>query len=233
MKAFLFDVDDTLYDQVQPFARTFYRLYPERKDIDIHKLFARSRVYSDEVFEDSCTGKITMEEMYIYRVQKALADFGIAISDEQALVFQKYYEEYQGKIELSEQIQTMLQTLSAKENIQLGVITNGPNEHQWDKVRALDLQRWIPEEHVFVSGEIGINKPQKEIFAYAEKRMNLAAEDAYFIGDSPETDIAGAKNAGWHSIWFNRRRKPTIVGLEPEHTVMSEEALAVLLKTLY
>ena len=196
MKAFLFDVDDTLYDQVQPFARTFYRLY-------------------------------------IYRVQKALADFGIAISDEQALVFQKYYEEYQGKIELSEQIQTMLQTLSAKENIQLGVITNGPNEHQWDKVRALDLQRWIPEEHVFVSGEIGINKPQKEIFAYAEKRMNLAAEDAYFIGDSPETDIAGAKNAGWHSIWFNRRRKPTIVGLEPEYTVMSEEALAVLLKTLY
>lgn len=116
MKAFLFDVDDTLYDQVQPFARTFYRLYPERKDIDIHKLFARSRVYSDEVFEDSCTGKITMEEMYIYRVQKALADFGIAISDEQALVFQKYYEEYQGKIELSEQIQTMLQTLSAKES---------------------------------------------------------------------------------------------------------------------
>ena len=36
MKAFLFDVDDTLYDQVQPFARTFYRLYPERNDIDIH-----------------------------------------------------------------------------------------------------------------------------------------------------------------------------------------------------
>ena len=51
MKAFLFDVDDTLYDQVQPFARTFYRLYPERNDIDIHKLFARSRVYSDEVLK--------------------------------------------------------------------------------------------------------------------------------------------------------------------------------------
>ena len=34
MKAFLFDVDDTLYDQVQPFARTFYRLYPERNDIE-------------------------------------------------------------------------------------------------------------------------------------------------------------------------------------------------------
>lgn len=98
MKAFLFDVDDTLYDQVQPFARTFYRLYPERNDIDIHKLFARSRVYSDEVFEDSCTGKITMEEMYIYRVQKALADFDIAISDEQALTFQKYYINIRGKL---------------------------------------------------------------------------------------------------------------------------------------
>ena len=43
------------------------------------------------------------------------------------------------------------------------------------------------------SGEIGINKPQKEIFTYAENRMHLTAEDAYFIGDSPENDVAGAK----------------------------------------
>ena len=62
MKAFLFDVDDTLYDQVQPFARTFYRLYPERNDIDIHKLFARSRVYSDEVFDKDQLSPFTFEQ---------------------------------------------------------------------------------------------------------------------------------------------------------------------------
>lgn len=59
--------------------------------------------------------------------------------------------------------------------------------------------------------------------------MHLTAEDAYFIGDSPENDVAGAKNAGWHSIWFNRRKKPTAVGLEPEYCVTGEEELVKLL----
>lgn len=95
---------------------------------------------------------------------------------------------------------------------------------------ALELLQWIPKEHVFVSGELGINKPQKEIFTYAENRMNLTAEEAYFIGDSSENDVAGAKNAGWHSIWFNRRKKPTTVGLEPEYCVTTEEELAKLLE---
>ncbi|WP_370770659.1 hypothetical protein [Eubacterium ramulus] len=43
---------------------------------------------------------------------------------------------------------------------------------------------------------------------------------------------AGAKNAGWHSIWFNRRKKTTVVGLEPEYCVTSEEELAELLQNI-
>lgn len=35
-----------------------------------------------------------MEQMYIYRIQKALADFEILITDEQALTFQKYYQDF-------------------------------------------------------------------------------------------------------------------------------------------
>ena len=97
MKAILFDVDDTLYDQVQPFARAYARVfgdsYPLREG-KIEEIFAVSRKYSDEVFKASTEGTITMEQMYIYRIQKALADFEVLITDEQALTFQKYYQDF-------------------------------------------------------------------------------------------------------------------------------------------
>ena len=38
----------------------------------------------------------------------------------------------------------LLEKLSKKTT--LGSITNGPSEHQRDKVRALGLERWIPME---------------------------------------------------------------------------------------
>lgn len=67
--------------------------YPLREG-KIEEIFAVSRKYSDEVFKASTEGTITMEQMYIYRIQKALADFEILITDEQALTFQKYYQDF-------------------------------------------------------------------------------------------------------------------------------------------
>ena len=53
MDAVLFDVDDTLYDQREPFERAFRQLFGETYEIDMERLFALSRKYSDEAFEHS------------------------------------------------------------------------------------------------------------------------------------------------------------------------------------
>ena len=91
MDAVLFDVDDTLYDQREPFERAFRQLFGETYEIDMERLFALSRKYSDEAFEHSQSGQMTMDEMYIYRISKALKEFDIQISDEDALKFQEFY----------------------------------------------------------------------------------------------------------------------------------------------
>ena len=88
------------------------------------QIFARSRKYSDEVFEASENGTITMEEMYIYRICHAFKDFGIVVTDEEALLFQKYYQEYQKKIQLSDEMRSLLQSCVGR--CRLGIITNGP-----------------------------------------------------------------------------------------------------------
>ena len=63
MKAFLFDVDDTLYDQLQPFQRAYLKMFGEPEGVDLERLFSQSRKRGDEVFEASQLGTISMEEI--------------------------------------------------------------------------------------------------------------------------------------------------------------------------
>ena len=113
----------------------------------------------------------------------------------------------------------------------MGVITNGPAQHQWDKVQALGLTKWIPRQNILVSGEAGAAKPDRKIFDLAVCKMGLDRTEAYYIGDSPANDIVGAANAGWRTIWFNRRNKKAF-SIKPDYTVCSEQELCNLIMKL-
>ena len=151
------------------------------------------------------TGQITMEDMYIYRVQKAFEEFGIGITDAQALDFQKIYADRQRHIHMSEQMEAILEYCRGK--AELGIITNGPSVHQWNKVKSLRAERWIPHENIFVSADVGAEKPDRKIFECAERTMGLEEAAIWFVGDSYELDVKGAVNAGWNAVWMNRRKR--------------------------
>ena len=62
--------------------------------------------------------------------------------------------------------------------------------------------------------------------------MQIDAADSYYIGDTFETDIMGAHSAGWHSIWFNhRKRSMPEVDFRPDYEVGSIEELRALLES--
>lgn len=81
----------------------------------------------------------------------------------------------------------------------VGIITNGPEDYQWNKIRGLGLDRKIPEDRIFISGALGIAKPDPEIFAYANRKTGKEAQASLYIGDAMEKDIAGALAAGWQA----------------------------------
>ena len=225
MKAVLFDVDDTLYDQVIPFQKAYEELFKGSFELPIEELYKRSRYYSDEVFEATQRGEMSMEAMYIYRVQKAFESFGISVTDDEALEFQRLYAGNQKKLEISETMRTIIE-LCQKHEIMMGVITNGPSQHQWNKVKALKVMEFIPEEYIFVSGDIGVAKPQIGIFQHVEKIMNLNPEETLFIGDTFQSDIVGAKGAGWKAIWLNRRHTEHPEGnLQADYCINDEAEL--------
>lgn len=204
MIGLVFDVDDTLYEQIVPFENAYKSLFD--MDIDMEKFYLLSRYYSDVKFEVSRNGEMTMDEYHIYRIQEAAKDLGVFLTDEQALNMQKEYKMNQQKLQMSNVTINILK-LARKNNVKLGIITNGPSAHQWSKIKALGVERWIDKENIIVSGDYSINKPDVRIFEIMQEKLQLPIDSLYYIGDLLENDIVGANNAGWKAIWINRYKK--------------------------
>ena len=50
-------------------------------------------------------------------------------------------------------------------------------------------------------------KPDVMAFRHIESKLGFTPEDSWYIGDTYEADILSAGNAGWHSVWFNHRKR--------------------------
>ncbi|MGU8040532.1 HAD family hydrolase [Streptococcus suis] len=205
MKALIFDVDDTLYDQIQPFERALERHIEVARE-QIEPLYLSFRRYADEVFEATAIGKMSMKDSHIYRMKHALADFGYQVSEATALAIQIDYDYFQGQIELSPVFPEIFSWCQAQ-GIVMGIITNGPYRHQLRKIRTMGLVNWFELEHVLISGQVGITKPNPAIFQLMEERLGMSGEDICYLGDSFENDVVGAKAANWKAIWFNHRKR--------------------------
>lgn len=231
--AIFFDLDDTLYDRSEPFQKAFQTMFPKRAEISKTAYWACEK-RGNEVFLPSQRGEITMEEMYIYRYQKGLADVNIEISPEEALEFQDIYRGFQKQITLGKGVAELLDFCCAEFKC-VGLITNGPAEKQLGKLKSLGLSGWIPEELTIISGVVKIDKPDPSIFHMAEERSHTAPENMIFVGDSLPNDIRPAMALGWKTIYLNRKctlipsdqDQPDLV-LEGEEALTAEHLLRIL-----
>jgi putative hydrolase of the HAD superfamily len=60
---------------------------------------------------------------------------------------------------------------------------------------------------VLLAPEVGIDKPNPEIFHLAIKKADCLPEEMLYVGDSQEDDIIGCKNVGIKVVWFNRNKE--------------------------
>lgn len=201
----IFDIDDTLYHRQDPFILAIDKLFPGRIDAAPDILYKTFLKHGNALFEDSMSGRISVEEMRIRRIQLALEEFQVTITDQQALDFQNAYLWEQEHLKLHPAYKEMFDCC-CRNGISLGVITNGPSSHQRVKFYAMGLDQWIPQEWVIASGDVGINKPAVGIFNIAAEKWNLDLAQTYYVGDSYEHDILSSKSVGWKTIWLDRNR---------------------------
>jgi len=82
---------------------------------------------------------------------------------------------------------------------------------------------------IVVSGELGVEKPDRRIFEAALKSLGVKAEDAVMIGNRVDTDIVGANRLGMVSVWFKwNDRYEEIIGNEDEKPAFIIKSLAEL-----
>jgi len=230
IKTVFFDIDDTIYDRSEPFiaaVRTYFKEVPG----NAYEIYLACNRRGNEVFLPSQRGEISMDEMYIYRYCRGFADKGLELTAEEALEFQKHYRRAQGSITMTDTMREIL-SFSAAGFEKLGYITNGPSDKQRGKLDALGLEKYCTPGLVFISGEIGIDKPDTALFRLAQKRSGAEAQEILYVGDSLSNDIIPAVALGWKTIWYNRRGAPALDDAKPDHVCRTEEELLAAIKQL-
>ena len=109
----------------------------------------------------------------------------------------------------------------------LTVVTNGFVEVQYEKFDKSGLRDCFA--HIALSEEVGCQKPNPRIFEEALRMNGISAEDAVMIGDSYNSDIQGAINAGIDQIWIRKSEDTLPEGQTAKHIVNTfEEVKAIL-----
>lgn len=84
-----------------------------------------------------------------------------------------------------------------------GVLSNGFKGVQHEKLKSAGIAHLI--DIVVLSDDIGVNKPDRRIFDHALRLSGATAAESLMIGDNPDTDIAGALQAGWNAMLYAPR----------------------------
>lgn len=229
---FVFDIDDTMYDLMEPFKKAHEKLFAERVSADCTGLFMKSRIYSDIILEKEKDGKIRKEDTFFERLRMTYEDVGLVISREESERFEEVYRYYQTRIEMFDFMEEVLD-YCRQERIRIAVLTNGKSKGQRRKADALRLERWFDHDWIFPSEEIGYQKPDIRAFKEIENRMDFLPEDTWYIGDTYESDITGAKKAGWHTVWLNHRNRECPAGIsEADRELKSGKELLPFLQDI-
>ncbi|GAO28244.1 YjjG family noncanonical pyrimidine nucleotidase [Geofilum rubicundum] len=93
-----------------------------------------------------------------------------------------------------------------KPHYHMHIITNGFVEAQKVKMEVSGLRPYF--QKLFISEEVGAQKPKVAFFEKAIKSCNARKKESLVIGDSLEIDIQGAKNFGLDHVFFNPHRTP-------------------------
>ena len=103
-------------------------------------------------------------------------------------------------------IADVLTALSAHD-LRMGVVSNHSVSGtllSWELQRH-ELLNYF--EFVISSADYGIRKPHPVIFTSAATRLSMAPSEIWYVGDTLETDMVGAKQCHMSAIWYNRRQQ--------------------------
>lgn len=203
-QAVIFDLDDTISDHQHSRRSALAALvqqYPAMKEKDVRKLEVIHERHLQVSFDDLLARRIQRSEARRERLRGLFAEIGLPLSEQELTqadaiyrsVYDTVYRDVPGAV-------TLIKAL--KQMMKVAVLTNGLISQQENKIRLCGLEGQF--DAVVVSEQVGVKKPDRKMFQHALTVLNVSADEAVMIGDSWNSDILGARNAGIPAVWFNR-----------------------------
>ena len=224
IKTVFFDLDNTLCDSDRAWSLaisdTFQLLckhVPNIREETITKAWA---TVHERLFQKVNAGKYSMAEVRDSRFQCLFEELGLPLGKITEELNEFLASRYLTCLHLYEDV-TILEKLHT---YHVGIVTNGAHDTHTDsqlsKVRHLGLSERI--QSLTISGEIGVRKPNIEIFNVACERAGVLPQEALFVGDSIQNDIVGSNRAGMTSVFINRKSDvlpPNIADERPDYSI--------------
>ncbi|MCF8301646.1 MAG: YjjG family noncanonical pyrimidine nucleotidase [Bacteroidales bacterium] len=203
-KHLFFDLDRTLWDFDRNSTETFKELFnkyrlDESDCCNFNEFLNNYREHNLRLWEMYRNGDIEKDVLSVKRFEIALGDFGITDPELVKAFAKEYLELSPLQTHLLPHTHEILTYL--KPYYHLHIITNGFKEVQDVKVKKSDLEKYF--EHIITSEEAGYKKPDIRIFEYTLDKTGANADECLMIGDDPESDIDGARNAGIDQVLVN------------------------------
>ena len=203
-KHIFFDLDRTLWDFDAAAEVAFERIYEkyDMKSLGIPNAHEFHEVYhplNEQLWVLYREDKITKDYLNRTRFVLPLEHYGIhdtALADH---LSEDYVYWSPRIVRLVPGTMELLDYLKPKYHLHL--ITNGFQEVQHTKLSGSGLESYF--ETLTVSEEVGVKKPNPEIFHYALRKANASPAESLMIGDEMAVDIDGARDAGIDTILFN------------------------------
>jgi putative hydrolase of the HAD superfamily len=206
IRAFLFDLDGTLFD----------------RDAAVAGILAwQVRMFRDVIAPEQAVTfchRVTVLDAHGHRDKREVyatvaTEFGFDTAVTEQLIA-SFWAEYPRHCRLDAGVAATLAELRRRGS-RLGIVTNGTASVQNATLDALGVRDAV--DAVLVSETEGVRKPDAAIFHRAAERLGVRPDECCFVGDHPTVDIAGAEAAGLRAVW---RRTPYWVPAAPVPTTI-------------
>ena len=228
LRSIFLDLDETLLDFSQAEAVALSRTLRCFEIEPTDHIIQRYHVLNISQWRLMEEGKLSREGALTRRFELLFEEMGWSL--EQVPAFNDQYEIFLGQGHyFLPGAEDLLKELAPRYDLYLA--TNGASEVQRGRLKSAGIEPYF--KGIFISGEVGYNKPSAEYF----QTVFAAISDfdpacAIIVGDSLTSDIRGGRNAGIRTCWLNPTGAEPHSGILPDYTVRTLEELPALFRTL-
>lgn len=127
----------------------------------------------------------------------------------------------------------VLHRIRTHTDLVIGVITEGLEIKQAEKLVRLGVVPYLTPKAIFISDQIGISKPNRKLYLRACAEVGVEPAEVMYIGDHPENDIVPAKAVGMVTVrhrWQGGRHASSEGSVAPDYQIRSFHELVPILR---